>query len=77
MTKTYAIKGLMECRLRLPTRLEVRPYVDVHFEGGHISGYGTAPARFTTADPLEQYVIEHSRIFGFNKKIYVLNAESQ
>lgn len=55
---TYGVFGLMDWTLHIPTPGFHQPFVVANFEGGQISGYGTAPARFTTRDPYIQQVIE-------------------
>ena len=69
MEKTYAVKGLMEWEINLPTGLKSRPYIRILFEGGQISGYGIAPARFTTADKRIQFLLENSPYYR-NGKIF-------
>lgn len=54
---TYAVRGLMEWRVNIPTGSAV-PYIPVLFEGGQVSGYGVTPARFTTDDPELARMIE-------------------
>lgn len=61
--KTYAVRDLMEWRLMLPTGHEEKPYIEVAFEGGQITGYGVAPATFTTRDPFTQSLIESNPWF--------------
>lgn len=60
MNMIYYIRGLMEWKLHLPTGSRVKPYIDIHFEGGQISGYGVTPARYETDDPYIQKLIEES-----------------
>ena len=61
--KTYGVRGLMEWSIHLPTGCAEKPYIEVHFEGGQLTGYGVAPARYSTADPYVQRLIENSRWF--------------
>ena len=68
--KTYGVKGLMDWVFALPTGCDEKPYIAVPFEGGQITGYGVAPARYTTSDPVIQKLIEASPLFG--KKIFFL-----
>ena len=63
MIKTYGVFGLMEWVLQLPTGYAALPFIQIKFEGGHISGYGVTPARLTTSDPLLQRLIEASPWF--------------
>ena len=49
--QTYCVKGLMEMQLVLHGSSPAVDPVVVRFEGGQISGYGIAPARFITDDP--------------------------
>lgn len=70
--KTYGARGLMEWQLELPTGNALLPYVKAHFEGGQITGYGVAPARFTTDCPMTQKAIEMSPMFKDNR-IYLIN----
>lgn len=58
--KTYGVKGLMEWRLPLPTGSSAKKYIEIVFEGGQITGYGVAPARYSTDDPYIQHLIESS-----------------
>lgn len=68
--KTYAVRGLMELNLRLPTGSRIKPFIEVHFERGQITGYGVTPARYSTADPFVQRLIECNRLF-LNGRIYI------
>lgn len=72
--KTYGVKGLMEWRVQLSTGYSVKPEITVEFTGGQITGYGVAPARFTTADPFLQRLIEGS-IWFKNGKISLLGSK--
>lgn len=58
-TKTYVVKGYMEWHLRLPTGFDAKPYIHIAFTGGQITGYGIAPARYSTSDPFLQNLIEN------------------
>ncbi|MCH5217329.1 MAG: hypothetical protein J1F07_02055 [Muribaculaceae bacterium] len=60
-SKTYIVRGLMEWEIVFPTGHALLPEVKVRFEGGQITGYGVAPARYTTDEPLIQRLIESSR----------------
>lgn len=62
-TVTYGVNGLMEWWVDIPTGSKQKPMLKVRFEGGQITGYGVAPARFTTADPVVQHLIENSKYF--------------
>lgn len=64
---TYGVRGLMEWHIALPTGSPLKPFVTVNFEGGQITGYGVAPARFTTIDPFVQELIEKSPYFKGNR----------
>ena len=68
--KTYCVKGLLEWKMLLPTGIPAKPYCSVTFEGGQITGYGVAPATFSTSDPFLQKLIENSKWFK-NNRIYV------
>ncbi|MCH5214373.1 MAG: hypothetical protein J1E97_04210 [Muribaculaceae bacterium] len=57
---TYGVRGLMEWQVMLPTGSLVKPFITINFTGGQLSGYGAAPARYTTADPYIQKLIETS-----------------
>ena len=70
--KTYGVRGLMEWWVELPTHQEKIKTVKVMFTGGQISGYRISPARFTTADPVLQEIIEQSDHFRKNR-IYLMN----
>lgn len=61
---TYGVDGLLEWQIMLPTGFEAKPYITVRFENGHISGYGTTPATFTTKCPLTKQLIESCPWFG-------------
>ena len=71
MIKTYGVKGLMEWQLQLPTGRPAKPAITISFTGGQITGYGVAPARFTTDDPYIQRLIEQTDHFK-NKRIVTL-----
>ena len=62
--KKYAVYGLMEFMLRLPT--PAGGY-DVHFSGGQLSGYGIVPATLATGDPVLQRLIEKTPEFRAGK----------
>lgn len=64
---TYATRGLMELQLHLPTGSKLLPVVEISFTGGQITGYGVAPARFTTDEPAFQHLIESTRLFREGK----------
>lgn len=55
--KTYGVRGKVECVLLIKCG---KATMEVHFQGGAISGYGTTPAKYSTADPVKQHIIEHS-----------------
>lgn len=65
--KTYGVAGLIEWNLQLPTGSHKLPFINIHFTGGQITGYGVSPARYTTDDPYIQAAIETSPYF--KKKI--------
>lgn len=73
--KTYGIRGLMACRLQLATGSPVQPHIAVTFEGGQITGYGVAPARFVTADSVIQQLIETHKWFIENRITLLSSAE--
>lgn len=79
MTKTYAIRGMIECMVQIPTGSIVKPYLTIPFTGGQITGYGMAPARYTTDDPTVQRLIEGSGIFDAARngggRIFLLRKE--
>ena len=55
--KTYGISGLLEWHGVLDAgSIKMK----VSFTNGTVTGYGVAPATFTTSDELTQFVIEHS-----------------
>lgn len=68
---TYGVFGLMDWTLHIPTPGFRQPFVVACFEGGQLSGYGTAPARFTTRDPYIQQVIEAHP--WFNSQLRILS----
>lgn len=57
MKKTFYAPGYMDLTLILGTACAP---VKVEFTGGSSSGYGSAPARFSTEDPILQILIEDS-----------------
>lgn len=59
-TRTYAIYGLVEYTLTLRVGCLLHP---ITFTGGRQSGFGTAPATFSTADPLVQHYLERTPAF--------------
>ena len=65
--KTYGVYGLMEWQIHIPTGYSVKPFIVIHFEGGHVTGYGVAPALYSTSDPFIQRLIENTRWFKENK----------
>lgn len=64
MKKTYAVKGMLDMRVQLPVGDSPTEKLTVEFTGGQITGYGVAPARYTTSDPAEQRIIERSPLFA-------------
>lgn len=60
---TYGVKGLMDWKVKIRTGFAKHPYLDLHFTGGQMTGYGIAPARYTTSDPVEREIIEKSQLF--------------
>lgn len=68
--KTYVAPGLMELSIRIPIDNPVRPYYEVLFQGGQFTGYGMAPAKFSTDDPqLKKLLDKHPKI---GKRFYPL-----
>lgn len=63
MRKTYGVKGMMEFKMALRTSNPHRERHYIHFTGGQITGYGVAPARYSTEDEAEQRLIEGSPDF--------------
>lgn len=55
--KTYGVRGLLECHLSIPSGGAA---VKIHFSGGSMGSNGILPARYTTANPAVQYLIENS-----------------
>lgn len=68
--KTYAVNGLIELRVELPTGYDTWPILTINFEGGQLTGYGVSPARFTTDDSFVQKLIEGSDLYK-SKRIYL------
>lgn len=62
--KTYSVDGLLEWRVEIPAG---RLHIGVEFTGGKISGFGTAPALYTTDDPVCQRAIEASSHFRLGR----------
>lgn len=71
--KTYGVRDLLEWELHLNTGYLVKPFVKVRFEGGQITGFGVAPAIFTTADTVIQRLIEENEWFK-NGRIELIKA---
>lgn len=71
MRKTYAVNGLIEWNIQVPTSSRAMPYVMVEFTGGKITGYGISPATHSTEDPLLQKMIENTHWFKTGK-IYLV-----
>lgn len=71
--RTYGILGLMEWQARIPGWRPGLPEISIQFQGGQISGYGVAPARYTTEDPMIQRWIENTTLFKTGK-IYLLES---
>lgn len=70
--KTYGINGLLEWHGILSAGgIKIK----VSFTGGTTTGFGVAPATFTTKDDLSQYVIEHSEKFKKGQIFIVRNVE--
>lgn len=59
-TVTYGVHGLMEWIAVIPV---AGRSVQIHFSGGTATGFGIAPATYTTADPVMQRIIESSHLF--------------
>lgn len=66
--KTYGINGLLEWHGTLHTG---NTRMNVSFRGGTVTGYGVAPAMFTTKDEFTQYVIENSEQYK-KKRIFLV-----
>lgn len=68
--KTYGVYGMTEWHIQLPTGLNDPglSHFNISFTGGQLTGYGVAPATFTTDDPFVQKVIESSIHFSKGKK---------
>lgn len=65
MTKTYCVHGYMDWVLDVKTDAEDEKHKFERFEftGGQITGYGVAPATFTTDQPYFQRLIESTPQF--------------
>lgn len=59
----------MEWHLKLPIEGRKDEFLDIHFEGGQMTGYGVSPARYSTTDPFIQSQIENS-VWYKKKKIF-------
>lgn len=57
---TYGVHGLMEWIAVIPV---AGRSVQIHFSGGTATGFGVAPATYTTADPVMQRIIESSHLY--------------
>lgn len=58
--KTYGVSGLMDWT----TQIKVgKATLNVHFVGGALTAYGVTPAKYSTANPIFQNVIENSDYF--------------
>lgn len=58
--KTYGVSGLMDWT----TNIKVgKASVSVHFTGGALTAYGVTPAKYSTANPFFQNVIEGSEYY--------------
>lgn len=55
--RTYGVRGYLEYEALIPAGTS---HIRIRFEGGSITGYGVAPAMFSTRDPALQYIIEQS-----------------
>lgn len=75
--KTYGVSGMIEWHVMLPASGSGRSMLAIDFTGGQISGYGVSPARFTTADPFVQRVIEESCWYREKKRIVLLNVTTR
>lgn len=58
--KTYGVSGLMDWTTQIKAG---KGAVSVHFTGGALTAYGVTPAKFSTANPFFQNVIENSDQF--------------
>lgn len=61
---TYAIDDKIEYLLVLPAGAA---NVEILFDGGTFTGYGTTPATFTTSNPALQALVENSEYFKSNR----------
>jgi len=59
--KTYLAPGLLDLRLIVRAG---SAWTTVDFTGGRSSGYGSCCARYSTADPVMQRLIENSPEFA-------------
>lgn len=67
--KVYGVSGLMDWT----TNINVgKAAVSVHFTGGALTAYGVTPAKYATANPFFQHVIENSDQFK-NGRIKLLD----
>ena len=64
---TYGVRGLMEWQIDLQTGSPALPVITINFTGGQITGYGVAPARYTTRDPFIIKLIEGSEWYKSGK----------
>lgn len=67
MKQSYGVKGLIEWQFDLETGYPVMPHITIKFEGGQITGYGIAPARYTTEDPFVMKLLEESEMYRSGK----------
>lgn len=68
MRKTYGIYGMIQYKALIPVKTKV---VSVEFTGGSISGYGIAPATFTTDNEVLQHFIERSPQFKSGRVVEI------
>lgn len=74
--KTYEVRDVMDWLFQFRTPYPELPFITVHFTGGQINGYGVAPARFTTDEPLIQRYIENTKWFK-NNRITLVNPKTK
>ena len=73
--RTYYAPGLLELTVMIPLPVGEKRQIAVEFTGGHITGYGVAPATFTTRDPYIQDMLESNR--WFRRKFFLEGDESE
>lgn len=73
MRKTYGMKGVSECVLRIPVG---KTTIICPFTDGNLQSRVPAPATFATENPIVQTIIESCEMYK-NKKIYTISVSGE